>query len=48
MIPSSLQIRSTTPGVGLGITLLVDTSSLVISSFNALKMNGSTFNPRVT
>ena len=44
MIPSSLQIRSTTPGVESGITLLVDTSSLVISSFNAPRINGSTFN----
>ena len=34
--------------IGSGITLLVDTSSLVISSFNALIINGSAFNFKVT
>ena len=33
---------------GCGITLFVETSSLVISSFNAPRINGSTFNFMVT
>ena len=47
MIPSCLHISCTSPFLGSGITLLVDTSSLVISSFNALIINGSAFNFKV-
>ena len=47
IIPSSLQIKSTTPVLEKGITLFVETSSLVISSFKAVIISGSTFNFKV-
>ena len=39
--PSCLQMRSTSPKQARGMTLVVETSSLVISSLKALRINGS-------
>ena len=48
MIPSSLHIRSASPAWAWGMTLFVETSSLVISSLRAERSSGSALSFIVT